>query len=352
MKRLIAALIVGGALCTPVASSAATPGCERTVAVGESVDAAVNASIPGETVCLRGGVHTDPDRQFRIEARGTGNVAAGDARWITVRSHPGELATLHGRLVLTRSSAWVRFQELVLDGSGGPVLGRFSPSETYPSPTVSGHSIAFVRVEMTSRRTGTCLHESPPQWGEASFLRVRNSRIHDCGMYPPTNHAHGVYLEVPSSRAQITDNWIYDNADRCLQMYPNADGAYVARNVLDGCGEGILFGGSAEDGFCAASDRNIVERNVISNANVRWLVEAWWGCGVVGVGNVVRGNCLWPSNVNAHYARNQGLDGTPGYRALDNVVAEPLFFDRAAKDFRLRPESPCAGRAPTTVPGP
>jgi hypothetical protein len=210
----------------------------------------------------------------------------------------------------------------------------------------------FRFVDVTSRRTGICFNESPPQWGEASYLRVRDSLIHDCGTYPPANHGHGVYLAVPTSNARITDNWIYDNADRCVQMYPNADGAIVARNVLDGCGEGLLFGGSAEDGFCAASDRNVVQNNIISNARVRWLAEAYWGCQAVGAQNVVRWNCLWPTNPDTRYNSNSGLEGKPGHTAYENMVADPVFLDRAAEDFRLRPESPCAGKGPRELPGP
>ncbi len=347
LTMALAALIVAAVAAAP--AHAAT--CDQIVAVGAPVEPVVNAASPGQSVCLRGGVHTAPDREFRITARGTGTVGSADTSGLVlVRSHPGELATLQGRLVLSRESAWVRFMRVVLDGSGGPLLNRFG--ETYPSPTVSGHSISFLNVDATSRRTGICFHESPPQWGQASYLRIRYSRIHDCGVYPPTNKNHGIYLEVPTSRAQITDNWIYDNADRCLQLYPNADGALVTRNVMDGCGEGLLFGGSAEDGTCAASDRNVIQGNVISNARERWLVEAWWGCSAVGVGNVVRDNCLWPTNPSPTYNQNAGLDGTPGYSASGNVVADPRFVDRAGKDFRLQPGSPCAGKGPGIVPGP
>ena len=43
----------------------------------------------------------------------------------------------------------------------------------------------------------------------------------------------------------IRDNWIYDNADRGVQLYPDADGTVVTGNVIDGNGEGVIFGGVA-----------------------------------------------------------------------------------------------------------
>ncbi len=337
--------------CLVSSASAHAEGCNVTVPVGASVEAAVNAAAPGSFVCLRGGVHADSNREFRITARGTGTVG-GSAQWINVQSYPGELATLYGRLNVTSDSAWVRFTRLVLDGSGGSTITGSSSGETLPSPTVHGSSIAFLRVETTSRDRGICFDEGSPQWGQASDLRIRYSLIHDCGALPATNREHGIYLESPSSRARITDNWIYDNADRCVQMYPDADDAYVAYNVIDGCGEGVMFAGSDENGSCAASDRNLVEQNVIANARVRWLVETWWGCSAIGSGNVVRANCLWPTNPDSRYRWNDGLDGSPGYGAQDNLVADPAYTDGPRKDFRLRSDSPCQGKGPRGVPGP
>jgi hypothetical protein len=125
-------LVAGLALM--FALPAAAGACGVTVPVGASVESAVNSAAPGAVVCLRGGVHTDPDREFRITARGTGEVGAG-AKRIVVRSFPGELATLYGRLWVTPEAAWVTFARLLLDGSGGPLQNRTS-AETLPSPTV------------------------------------------------------------------------------------------------------------------------------------------------------------------------------------------------------------------------
>ena len=69
---------------------------------------------------------------------------------------------------------------------------------------------------------------------------IERNRIHNCGQLPPTNHHHGIYVEA-SDGARITDNWIYDNADRGIQLFPDAQGTYVARNVIDGNGQGVIF---------------------------------------------------------------------------------------------------------------
>jgi hypothetical protein len=46
-------------------------------------------------------------------------------------------------------------------------------------------------------------------------------RMHDCGRLPPTNHDHGVYVEGAVDTV-ISDSLIYDNANRGIQLFPNA----------------------------------------------------------------------------------------------------------------------------------
>ena len=115
---------------------------------------------------------------------------------------------------------------------------------------------------------------------------IRRIRIHDCGLLPANNHEHGIYLSYAES-TQILDNVIFDNADRGIQLYPDAQHTVVRGNVIDGNGEGIIFSGV---GGTASSD-NVVENNVITNSRIRHDVESWYP-DVVGTGNVVRNNCV------------------------------------------------------------
>jgi hypothetical protein len=72
---------------------------------------------------------------------------------------------------------------------------------------------------------------------------------------------------------------------------------------------------------------------------VRFNVESWWG-GPVGVGNVAGENCFWNG-----YLGNVDISHG-GFVAFDNTIADPLYVDRDAYDFRLQPGSPCAGLGP------
>jgi hypothetical protein len=142
---------------------------------------------------------------------------------------------------------------------------------------------------------------------------------------PPTNHHHGIYAEA-SDGARITDNWIYDNADRGVQLFPDAQGTYVARNVIDGNGQGVLFS--------RTSANNVVEHNIITNPALRYNIEDFE---LSGGGNVARRNCLWSD-------RHKGGGLQPGLAVpvLDSLVTDPGYANRGAKDFRLKPGSPCA----------
>ena len=106
------------------------------------------------------------------------------------------------------------------------------------------------------------------------------------------------------------------------------------RNVIDGNGEGVMIGGDAT----STSDDNRVERNVVTNSAIRDNVESAWA-GDTGTDNFVRENCL------SGGVRDDGDGGIADLRAGfvpdSNLVDDPLYANRGAKDFRLRANSPC-----------
>jgi parallel beta-helix repeat protein len=280
----------------------------------------LNSLSAGQTGCLAAGTYNET---VRVNHGG----AAGSP--IRLTSAPGGRATIVGRFYVPDESNDVVLADLNLNGKNSSEL---------PSPTVNGDRITFTGNDVTDDHTGICFDIGSRTWGTAVDVVLDGNRIHDCGRLPfgSTNHDHGIYVES-TRRVVITNNYVYDNADRGIQLYPDAQGSKVTNNLIDGNGEGIIFSG--DDGV--ASNDNLVTKNIISNSRVRYNVESWWPEGnPVGTGNVATDNCLW-----------NGTEGNVseevGFSADGNAVQNPLFVDRASKEFTLQSGSPCAGYGPS-----
>ena len=278
-----------------------------------TVDKLANSLKAGQTGCLRAGVY---QRDVKITRGGTASAP------ITITSYPGERATVVGRVHVADEANNVVVQQLDLDGRNRAGL---------PGPTINGDNVVFRDNDVTNRHTTICFLLGSTEWGRARGTVIERNRIHNCGQMPPTNHHHGIYVEA-SDRARITGNWIYDNADRGVQLFPDAQNTYVAGNVIDANGEGVVFS--------RRSSSNVVENNVISNPVVRYNLESFE---TTGRGNVARRNCLW----STRHADQAGIQPALEVSIVENVVTDPGYLNRAAKDFRLLPGSRCVTFTPS-----
>jgi hypothetical protein len=78
---------------------------------------------------------------------------------------------------------------------------------------------------------------------------------------------------------------------------------------------------------------------------LRYNIEDWE---LTGTGNVARRNCVW----STRHSGGAGIQPGLGLPAIDNKVTDPRYVNRAAKDFRLRPDSPCVSFAASLQPRP
>jgi parallel beta-helix repeat protein len=306
--------------------------CDVTVSPERSLAAVLRRLPRNRTVCLRRGIHE----------LGQGALSVG-APETTIRNYPGERATMLGSLRVEVTATGSVIKNLTLDGrSDPPAL----------SPLIYADGTVLRNNEITNGHTDICIHldsyyDDPPPVG----VLIEDNRIHDCGKLPAANHDHGIYVGDAVGTI-IRDNWIYDNADRGIQLYWNADRTTITGNVIDGNGEGVIFGGG--DG--QTSDDNLVANNVIANSTERHNVEDSWD-GPIGSGNVVRDNCVWSARLDYYTGEpgNSGIVGAAaGFTAFDNTIANPLYMAAGRNNFNLRPSSRCAALVhdPPGRPGP
>lgn len=284
---------------------------------------------PGRVACLRSGRYSGDVKLTR----------GGDpANRAVLRAYRNERVTVAGRLWVAAGTDDLSIAGLYLDGRNDQGL---------PSPTVNADRVSFIRVDVTNHHTGICFILGSREYGAAEGTRIQASRIHDCGRLPRTNLDHGFYLEEARG-TRIVGNWIYDNADHGVQLYPNADRTVIRGNVITRNGSGIILSGAGG----LVSTHNLIERNVISDSEARFNVEYYYPRGnPIGRRNRVVRNCV---SGGVHAAGMGGLQIPPvGYRLDDNVVAEPNFRDPQADDFRVggRCRS-ILGRRAMMVPGP
>jgi len=271
---------------------------------------------PGQVGCLK------PGAVFQERLRA--NVSGRPGNPITMTSGPGSgRATLLGELYVPDGAADIVYANLKINGH----------TSFRVNPSVNGDRITFSNNDITDEHHGICFHLGKPGEGVAENITIDGNRIHDCGRLPSTGFDHGVYLNTTRG-VRITNNYIYDNADYGVHLYPNAQGSYIANNVIDGNGRGLTFSG--EGG--TASSNNVVVNNIISNSKDTANIESYWG-GSVGTGNRAEGNCLW-NGAKGNIGQQRG------FTLSNNKVANPDFVNRAAKNFALSAGSACAGKGP------
>ena len=224
---------------------------------------------------------------------------------VTITTAPGGArATMLGNTEIPDSANDVTIENVVLNG-------RTSGQRV--SPSIEGDRAVLRNNEITNDNTAICIHVgSSLGYGVAYDVVIDGNRIHNCGRLPATNFDHGVYVDN-AYRTRIVNNYIYDNSDYGVHLYPSAQQTYVAHNVIDGNGRGLTFSG--DSGYPNPSSGNVVEFNTISNSKITTNIESWWGGGV-GTGNVAHDNCVW-NGAKGNIATQWG------FTATNNTVTDP-----------------------------
>ena len=275
---------------------------------------------PGQTGCLFAG-------------RYPGNVVirqAGTARRrITLRSFPSHAsATIKGSIDWEPGGRYWRVTGLTIDGAG----------ISQAAVQIHDDGIQLDHDDITNENDGqSCITDGNLQYGVTHGVVIDRNRIHDCGSSTNAALNHGVYV-CCGYDTRVTNNYIWNTTGYGIQLYPDADGAVVDHNVVDGSQtkSGIELGGDTYTN-CHVTDDATISNNILTD-NHAYGVNIFWGCGRGGR-NRATGNCLW-GNHSGGVARDVGLSSSR------NVVANPRFVAPQRHDFRLRRGSPCGRMAP------
>lgn len=285
-----------------------------------TVQKVVDNVTSGQTACLKsGGTFVE---KFKITRSG-----------ITLMTDPASSsrASIRGRVEVTDLANDVKIDNLFINVNNSD-LGQEVGMQIW------GDRFRLTNSEVTafdSAGAGSCMVLGAYQYGIANDPIIERNRIHDCGT-SWAGHDHAIYLEV-SRRAIVRNNYIYDNdGGYGLHFYPDADSSTIDNNTIDGNWSGITISGEDAN----ASDNNTLRNNIISNSYARYNVESYWS-GAVPTGNAFNGVCVW--NPAPGFTNFDGGRGT-AYTVTGEIVADPLYVNRGAKDFRLQSGSPCAGK--------
>ena len=256
-------------------------------------------------------------------------------RWITITtphitltSYPGTKATLKGRLWVDADGVTVT--ALRLDGRNGEIGPR--------SPVITAADVTFSGNNVFNGHKATSCFGLGSDYGRAVRTVIENNKIHKCGRLSATGYDHGIYIES-STDAVIRNNYIYDNSDHAIQLYPDAQGTKITGNVIDGNGEGITIGGKGS----VASNNNTVTGNIIANSKLGWNVDSG-NDGPNATGNIVAYNCIWASSSSSYFNQNYGVQpGSRNFQAFSNTFQQPLYVNGTAGNLKLTSTSGCQG---------
>ena len=279
---------------------------------------------PGQTGCLRAGTYGSLHNWADLR------VSGRRGRRVTIRSYPGETATVVGYVVLEGS--YLTLAHLRIDGSNR--LYRHHPAGiACPAPVsqplvIAGHDDTlqyddYFQSVPSLRSTGIGIGF----WSQADNTVIRYSKIHDVGQCQAYDHL--VYLSH-GNNVQIYDNWLYDDAHgRGVQLYPAPTNARVFDNVIDHVGEGFVIG----DEGGAVPTGNRIYNNVVLDAlglpteHIRGqAIHDIYG-GAPGTGNLFFDNDV--------FADPAGIGDLTAVRRYGNFALAPGFIDAGAHDYRL-----------------
>lgn len=330
MKLFLAAILAAltlGAGETPPSTT-----CTQTVSPGQSLQAAINSTPPGGTLCIHNGTYGSTTTWTHI----TGSN-------IHVQGYPGESnVVLKGFIEIDGSNvdlAYVDIDEsntLYLPPSGGSHQIDCGSAPATASLSINGPGDIVEHDNIYQSDPATRAVGIGIGWGgTADNAVVRYDFIHDVGGCAALDH---IIYASHGDGIQIYGNWLWgDPHGWGVQLYPNPTNARVWANVIDHTGAGFVVGSES----AGATHGNQIFDNVIQNTtglpgaglSQGVAISDYWGS-TPGTGNSFTGN--------DSFQNPGGLSVAQHITVGANISKDPLFENPAQHDYRLLPASPVA----------
>jgi hypothetical protein len=314
--------------------------CTITIGNTSDVETRVNNAPTGAVVCLHEGVYYDPDKQFHF------------TNAVMLKSYPGELAELRGSIRTKEEAAgfvlgdkgaeWPEGDGLRIDLSYGildePNYNKCPLGcDTYRTDPIHwdsdgggiyANNISNRDPSGDTARAGTGVLMA----GDTTNVigtEVDGNYFHHCGQLPRNNHEHCMYLSHLRD-GTVTDNLIYDSANRGIQNYPSPDNVVETGNlVVSGLNTGMSLN-------TPGSNMTLEHNVVVLHADKNFNVNSYMG----GTNNTFRDNCTYLADGSS------GVTGGLGVTVVNNVVADPkLVADWEAGTAKVT-NATCAAKLP------
>jgi len=284
-----------------------------------SLQAALNAMVPGDTLVLAPGSYAREGATIAVTRDGTADAP------ITIRGEPGApRPRLLGAARIEASH--VRLHHLLFDGPTGPVQERTTenPRGEQVQVVVGGDGGPFRDIEIADCEVRDSDWHAGIFVVHAEDVRILGNHIHHNGDPDDpvqANLSHGIYWD--SGSGLVANNVVERNVARGIQLYPEPSGVVVTHNTIVANGRaGVQLGDRATG--------NVVVNNIVVFNGDRGIRSA----SLSGSGNRASTNLVW-GNVGEVEELGTGLVLT------ETLTEPPLFADR---EYRLTRASPAVDR--------
>ena len=293
----------------------------------KTIQKAMTTLRAGQQAYVRAGTYT---------TGGTFGTDADTYTWSTdctlsspcsIVAYPGEKPVLHGQVRISGGN-YLRLSGFIIEG---PLSANVKSCSGRRATQVKILSSSYVEISNNEIRYND--YHAGLYVDGSNHMQVLNNWIHDNGRFmltydPCTGNEvaetdHGIYWHGTNGAGNVVaNNLLQHNRAKGAQWYPSAFDVVVTENTaVDNGGTGFKVAGS--------SDRITLANNVAAfNGTYSIRVES-------GNANRVEGNLTYPGPVS----------NTTGSVVRDNILADPLFVDRSAGNYRVRSGSPAIDRA-------